>query len=234
MPRATSYPGATLAPPVLVLGLTTATSTCGVALWDGDRLLADAHIYIDRSHARRLAPLVQETLAHARREARALDAVAVVAGPGSFTGLRIGASTAKGLCLATGAALVAVPSDEALAASADVLPQNVLYVLPSRRGEVLAAARSGPLAPVRLDALAEVADGCRFVLGPNADAVADAVAETLGLGPIPQDIRAGAVARLGAERLADGDTADVAAFEPDYGQAFVPSQPAPIFGGPRP
>ena len=212
---------------MLVLGLTTATSTCGVALSDGDRLLAEAHVHVDRSHARRLAPLVAETLAHAGREPSELDAVAVVGGPGSFTGLRIGASTAKGLCLATGAALVAVPSGEALAASADALMQNTLFVLPSRRGEVLAAARSGPLRPVPLADLAELADGCRAALGPNAAAVAD----VLGIAAIVQDLRAGAVAALGAERLAAGETESVAAFEPAYGQAFVPSRPAPIFGG---
>lgn len=215
---------------MLVLGITTATATCGVALRDGDRLLAEAHIHVDRSHARRLAPLLAETLAHAGREARALDVVAIVAGPGSFTGLRIGASTAKGLCLATGAALVAVPGDEALADRSVAAGDETLYVLPSRRGEVLAA-RTGPMRPVRLTELAAFADGCRHIIGPNAAEVGETLSE---LNTTIRDIRAGDVARLGAARFADGETVDVASFEPDYGQAFVPSQPAPIFGGARP
>ena len=208
---------------MLTLGLTTATATCGVALLDGDRLLFEAHIHVDRSHAKRLAPLIAEAFEHTGRAAADLDAVAVVAGPGSFTGLRIGVSTAKGLCLATGAALVAVPSGDALAAP--VLTQNTLFVFPSRRGEVLASARSGPLVPVALDDLAAFADGCTAALGPNAEAVADA----LGIDAMPQDVRAGAVASLGAARHADGETVDVAAYEPDYGQAFKPSQPKAIF-----
>ena len=216
---------------MLTLGLTTATATCGVALLDGDRLLVETHVHVDRSHARRLAPLIAQALEHAGREARELGVVAVVGGPGSFTGLRIGASTAKGLCLATGAALVAVPSGDALAASQPVLMQNTLFVLPSRRGEVLAAARSGPLVPVALSDLPAFADGCSVVLGPNAEAVASAVP---GLDAVPGDLRAGAVARLGAERFAAGETADAAAFEPDYGQAFRPSQPKAIFGGAGP
>lgn len=209
---------------MLTIGLTTATATCGVALLDGDRLLFEAHIHVDRSHAKRLAPLVAEAFTHTGRAAADLDAVAVVAGPGSFTGLRIGVSTAKGLCLSTDAALVAVPSGAALAASAPALAQNTLFVFPSRRGEVLAA-RSGPMVPVAVPDLAAFADGCTVALGPNADAVGEA----LGIDAMPQDVRAGAVARLGAALYADGETVDVAAFEPDYGQAFRPSQPKAIF-----
>ena len=211
---------------MLLLSLTTATSACGVALLAGDALLFEAHLHVDRSHARRLAPLVAQAFEHAGRAPAELDAVAVAAGPGSFTGLRIGASTAKGLCLATGAALVAVPSHHALAEPAR---DGDLVVLPSRRGEVLAS-NGGPMQPVRLADLEAFAAGCARIVGPNAEAVRDALAEPREVAV--RDLRAGAVARLGAARLARGETEDVAAFEPDYGQAYVPSQPAPIFGGP--
>jgi tRNA threonylcarbamoyladenosine biosynthesis protein TsaB len=135
----------------LLLALTTATDACGVALWHDGGLVAEMTVHLPRRHGARLAPLIRDALAHSGGlDAQDLDAVALTAGPGSYTGLRIGASTAKGLCAATDAALAPVPTLEALAeagrrpgcvAPGCVAPGDVLgAVLRSRRGEVYAAA----------------------------------------------------------------------------------------------
>lgn len=126
-----------------LLALTTATDACGVALWQDGRLQAELTLHRPRRHAERLVPLIRDALAHSGVEARDLGAVAVASGPGSYTGLRIGASTAKGLVAATGAALVAVPTLAALAEAARpwAAPGDLVCpVLRSRRGEVYVAA----------------------------------------------------------------------------------------------
>lgn len=234
-------------PPVLLLALETATDVCGAALHDGRRVVADAAVRLPRSHAARLVPMVEGLLAHVGAEAADLDAVAVSAGPGSYTGLRIGASTAKGLAWAAGAALVAVPSLEAMARAAWPAAgfDPILAAFPSRRGEVYAArfrpAADGlvPLGEPTALTLAEAEswapsdDEALTLVGPAAGAVAEALRRA-GYGRFrvfdaePSAIH---VAALGAERLESGRTENVAAWEPYYLKAFVAGPPRPIFSG---
>ena len=233
---------------MLLLALETAADVCGVALHDGDAVVAESSLRVARRHSAALLPLAEALLAAAGRSVADVTAVAVSAGPGSYTGLRIGASTAKGLCTATGAALVPVPTLSALAEQAARWATDgefVVTALPSRRGEVYAAAysvQSGALVPIRpagpltLGALPpdwmDAPAACLFA-GPAAAALADACANTLGSTRVlpPDAVRpsAAAVARLGAALLARGATVDAAAFEPDYLKAFVATRPKPIF-----
>ena len=221
---------------MLTLGIETAADVCAVALLDGDDVLVRSAIHVPRSHGRRLAPLVAEALAHAGRAPADLGLVAVSAGPGSYTGLRIGMATAKGLCLATGAGLAAVPTLRALACDAD---GPVLVALPSRRGEVYAALYDGDAelrGPTAL-ALADLADwlpaappGGYGLGGPGAGRVAEAAPDVawrrLDLAP-----DAVAVARLGARDARAGRLADVAAAEPHYLKPVAAVRPRGIFGG---
>ncbi|PYO22304.1 MAG: tRNA (adenosine(37)-N6)-threonylcarbamoyltransferase complex dimerization subunit type 1 TsaB [Candidatus Rokuibacteriota bacterium] len=87
-----------------VLALETSTLAGGVALVDGERLVAEYLLDVSVTHSERLMAAVDRVLADARWAPRDLDGIAVSIGPGSFTGLRIGVSTAKGLAwaLATG------------------------------------------------------------------------------------------------------------------------------------
>lgn len=97
-----------------VLGIDTATSLCGVALAVDGRIAASASAGTPQAHAERLLGLIGECLPPGAATPRP-DALAVSSGPGSFTGLRIGFSTAKGICFAAGCALVAVPTFDAWA-----------------------------------------------------------------------------------------------------------------------
>ncbi|HYE94779.1 MAG TPA: tRNA (adenosine(37)-N6)-threonylcarbamoyltransferase complex dimerization subunit type 1 TsaB [Rubricoccaceae bacterium] len=228
---------------MLLLGLETATDICGVALLDEDVLVVSAEVARPRAHAAHLVPLIRDVLAHAGATAADLGAVAVSAGPGSFTGLRIGVSTAKGLCAASGAALVGVPTLEALARA--VLPaalpgDAVVAALPSRRGEVFAAAfdvEDGRLAPSGEVAALTHEDVAGW-LPPNerlwlVGGAAESLAE-VGRRPArlwPATASAVRVARLGAERFRAGHLEDVAAFEPAYLKAFVARPARPIFDG---
>lgn len=126
-----------------LLALETATNTCGAALLVDGSVVAEAHVHRPRVHARYLTPLAESVVERGGIAMQELTAVAVSMGPGSYTGLRIGVSTAKGVAMATGASLVGVPTLEALAAT--VLPYAeeedvVCALLDARRDEVYAAA----------------------------------------------------------------------------------------------
>ena len=189
--------------------------------------------------------MVEDVLRRAGATVDDLGAVAVSAGPGSYTGLRIGVSTAKGLAFVSGAALVAVPSLEALAYGArDVLAEGDLLVTAfrSRRGEVYAAAfeRSADgLELVAAAAALPLADlpawlpdhgGALVLAGEAAPTVADALdgagRRLDGVRYRPSALHVGA---LGQARRDGGQTEDVAAFEPDYLKAFVAKRGGDIF-----
>lgn len=99
----------------LYLAIETATDVCSVLLAEERRILAQDHLYAPRSQGRKLAPMIQGLFNSAQRTPEELDYVAVSSGPGSYTGLRIGLSTAKGICVALDKPLVAVDALTALA-----------------------------------------------------------------------------------------------------------------------
>jgi tRNA threonylcarbamoyladenosine biosynthesis protein TsaB len=138
---------------VIVLGLDTSTSASAAALRlaDGSTTQArdDPPVGAHPGHATRLLDMARELLAAADVAWREIDRIAVGVGPGTFTGLRVGVATARGLAQSLSAELVGVSSLRALAAGAlapDALgaegsaPATVLAVIDARRGEVFAAA----------------------------------------------------------------------------------------------
>lgn len=227
-----------------LLALETATDVCSAALMRDGTLTAQASLHRPRVHAEQLAPLVRDLLARAEIDRQALDAVAVSMGPGSYTGLRIGVSTAKGLALAVDAALIGVPTLEALAASAHPYAQPgdvACALLDARRDEVYAAAyrfEDDDIAPFAatsaraVDSLPDwlgAVDGTLWVVGDggakSTAALNDAGYAVRGLPPDVHPPSAAWVARRAGPRLARGATDDVATFEPYYLKAFAGSQP---------
>lgn len=123
----------------LILSIETATPVCSVALQEGDQLLGEYTLLKERSHSGKLAILIERLLEDCSRKFEDLAAVAVSEGPGSYTGLRIGVSTAKGLCYALNIPLIAVNSLTAIAnrvkRSAD-LNSYLIPMFDARRMEV--------------------------------------------------------------------------------------------------
>ena len=205
---------------MIVLGLDTATSATVVGVLGADGVVHevrdDPPTGARPAHAARLLGAVDEALAAAGVGWDEVTRLAVGVGPGSFTGLRIGIATARGLAQARGLEMVGVSTLAALArgASAEV----VLAVLDARRGEVFAG---GPFAPAALapEALAErvrampvaplaVGDGAVRFRGSLEAAGAQVPPDEDGV----HRLRAGQVCKLGAE----GSPTDRDALLPDY------------------
>ena len=130
----------------LLLSLETSSPICAVALHQlaAGRLLGQAELRLDKSHSTHLTVLIEQLITNAGYQLADLGAVAVSDGPGSYTGLRIGAAAAKGLCFALDIPLLAVGTLAALAhqvAARTPRPDTYLYcpLLDARRDEVYTA-----------------------------------------------------------------------------------------------
>jgi len=122
-----------------ILAMETSTLAGGVALLDGDRLVAEYTLDVRTTHSERLLAAVDRLLEDAGWTLAALEGLAIAIGPGSFTGLRIGVSTVKGLAFSLGIPVVAVPTLEALAWTLPFAREPVCPVLDARKGEVYTA-----------------------------------------------------------------------------------------------
>jgi tRNA threonylcarbamoyladenosine biosynthesis protein TsaB len=110
-----------------ILSLETSTDVCSVALHHDRNLIKEAAIVRPQAHASELAPMIQRLCTEAEIKVNALDAVAISAGPGSYTGLRIGTSTAKGICYSLDIPLITLPTLDLLAFQAT--PNNPEFFL---------------------------------------------------------------------------------------------------------
>ncbi len=208
----------------LLLAVETATAAPSVALWRGEALLAERAVDASRATAERLLPALDALLAGAGIALAAVQGFAVSIGPGSFTGLRIGVATVKGLAFGTARAAVAVPTLAAIAQHAPG-PAPVAAVLDARRGEVYAAGFEGGAAAdwlaegvISIDSLAaRLPAGCRVV----GDAVALCAVALRGsaavLAPPPYpETTARHVARIAAREWSRGDAIAAADLTPRY------------------
>ncbi len=123
-----------------ILGLDSSGLVASVAVAEDDVLLAESTLDYKKTHSQTLLPMLDELRHKLDLDLNTLDAIAVAAGPGSFTGLRIGAATAKGLGLALGKPLVAVPTLEGLAWNLWGADRLVCPLMDARRNQVYAAA----------------------------------------------------------------------------------------------
>jgi tRNA threonylcarbamoyladenosine biosynthesis protein TsaB len=98
-----------------ILSIETSTSVCSVALHRDGKLVASLEVHLEYSHSSKLAVLVQQVMRLGEIGMSQLSAIALSAGPGSYTGLRIGTSLAKGLCYALDVPLIAVPTLQVMA-----------------------------------------------------------------------------------------------------------------------
>ena len=122
-----------------ILAVDTSGPVCGVAVADDQHILSEMTVLNKRTHSTNLMPMIEETLQSAGLELADMDRIAVVIGPGSFTGIRIGVSTVKGLAHGAGKPCVAVDALEALALSAGGFDGLVCPIQDARAGQVYGA-----------------------------------------------------------------------------------------------
>jgi len=130
-----------LNPSNYILAIDTSTPVCSVALLGGDTLLGNVEMYGEKLHAKILSPLIEDLLKRCEIKYAQLKAVAVASGPGSYTGLRVGLSTAKGIAWAHSTPLYLIPTLDGLAWSIRRIAPPGFMVCPmldARRNEVYA------------------------------------------------------------------------------------------------
>ena len=119
-----------------ILAIETATLAGSAALLDEDRVIGQSLLDIALTHSERLMAMVDRLLADCGCDMASVDALAVSIGPGSFTGLRVGVATVKGLAMALGLPVAPVPTLDALAGNLPFADAPVCPVLDARKGEV--------------------------------------------------------------------------------------------------
>lgn len=212
-----------------ILTIDTSTTTNSVALTSGDRLLAEFLVNPERSHSASLMSGLDQVMTSVGLEMAELDAIGVSLGPGSFTGLRVGIATAKGLSLALTKPVVAFSS---LAMLAMNLPHAACPVCPmfdAKKHEVYAAlyrcqglpeplVRDCVMPPAEF--LARISEPTIFV-GSGAMRYRELIEETLGelaiFAPVVcHQPRASAGALLAADLVARGEFVEAARLVPSY------------------
>jgi tRNA threonylcarbamoyladenosine biosynthesis protein TsaB len=208
---------------VRLLAVETSTLAGGVALLDGDRLRGECVLDVTATHSERLMPVIDRMLADAGWTPESLEALAVAVGPGSFTGLRIGLAAVKGLALALGLPVAAVPTLDAMAASLPFAALPVCPVLDARKGEVYACLYRWDAGVMRREwdyvALAPEALAARLVepvivLGDGAPLVRSPLARLAP--PHRRTPSPAAVGSLGLAHLAAGRSVPAAGLVPIY------------------
>ena len=119
-----------------ILALDSSGIVASVAVVEDDTLLAEYTVNYKKTHSQTLLPMLDEIVKMTELELESIDAIAVAAGPGSFTGLRIGSATAKGLGLALKKPLVEVPTLEGLAYNLCGTEGLICPIMDARRGQV--------------------------------------------------------------------------------------------------
>ncbi len=127
----------------VLLLLETSTESCSTVLTKGGEVIAYRYTDQPRSHASKLALHISEVFAESGLSIAECDAVAVSEGPGSYTGLRVGVSTAKGLCFGSGKPLIAIPTPQILAMAAVGRAEKIVALIDARRMEAYCALFDG-------------------------------------------------------------------------------------------
>ena len=127
---------------MLILGIDSSTKTASVGICDGEKVLVSFTLNHKRTHSEKLLGMIDDSLKIAQLDISDIDAFAVTRGPGSFTGLRIGLATVKGLCHAMKKPCYSVSTLDALYENVYNGEEDILYapLMDARRGEVYCSA----------------------------------------------------------------------------------------------
>jgi len=213
-----------------VLGVDTSTMIAGVGIIEEDQVLVDLKFDVKITYSEVLLSTIDLALKTVGLKLNDLDGFAICIGPGSFTGLRIGLSTVKGLCFATGKPLASVPSLDALASLSLYCRYPVAPLLDAKKDQVYAAIydtsegkleRESEYLVLGIEDLAKKITKMTLFVGPGARLYQKELIGLLGekacFATGEQSTPSGAsVARIGLNKLVDGQTEDITDLEPLY------------------
>ncbi len=213
-----------------ILAVDTATTTCSIAVVDGDTPLSELTLTRDQTHSKHIMEMIDFVLGISGLTVSDIDGFAVTKGPGSFTGLRIGISTVKGLAFASDKPIVGVSTLDALAFQFYLSPYLICPFLDARKGEVYFSRYRSVNGILKNEIKHQVL--------PPESAVSDIKEPTLFVGNgaiiyrnIIQDqvgkfahfarmsdniVKAASVALLSMDRFNKGTTDDISTFIPCY------------------
>lgn len=225
----------------LILSIETGTDICSVALANDGELMALRESDEGRDHAKKVALFVDELLRETGVQPADLDAIAVGKGPGSYTGLRIGVSFAKGMCYALNIPLISIGSLDALSEVAredfdagilDIEDEEwsaarLCPMVDARRMEVYTQIFDNECKPLS-DVVAEIVTeesfktwregGQLVIFGNGAQKCAEVLSDAICVGVSPS---ARGIVRLAEQAFNDGKFEDLAYFEPFYLKEFL-------------
>mgnify|MGYP002624278861 FL=1 len=222
-----------------ILHIETSTDVCSVAVSEDSQVIFEQEDHSGPNHAERLGTMVDEALSFTDNHAIPFDAVAVSCGPGSYTGLRIGTSMAKGICYGRGLELIAVPTLELLCVPVLLreIPEDDALLCPmldARRMEVYACIFDRALKPIR-ETGADIVTAETYMeyleehpiyfFGDGAEKCMDTINHPNahyidGIEPLAKWMQP-----LAERRLLNNQTEDVAYFVPYYLKDFVAKMP---------
>ncbi len=215
----------------IILNIETATKNCSVSIAKNGKILAIKELNNGNySHAEVLHPFIVDILKEANLEAPQIDAVAVSKGPGSYTGLRIGVSAAKGLCFAFDKPLISLETLTSLAHTISIDDGLIVPMIDARRMEVYAAVYDKNHQKIR-EIQADIVDettylpyleqGKIYFLGDGSQKCKEIINHKNAVFIADKHPSAKEMAQLSYEKYKKNDIEDVAYFEPFYLKDFV-------------
>lgn len=216
-----------------VLAIESSSLTASVAIVEDDVMVAEYTMNYKKTHSQTLLPMIDEMCRITDYRLEEVDAIAVSAGPGSFTGLRIGSATAKGLGLALKKPLIHVPTVEAMAYNIYDTDKYIVPIMDARRSQVYTGIytnREGIVEEVMGQCIITIEELLKTInrLGKDAIFLGDGVpvfrekiiedsSVRVFFAPAPMNRqKAGAVAELGKKYLKEGRIETAAEHAPDY------------------
>ena len=224
----------------ILLNIETATKNCSVCLSENENILALAELNEGQfSHAEKLHTFILEVLETAKKEMQDIDAIAVSKGPGSYTGLRIGVSAAKGLCFALDKPLISIPTLASLANTIAIKEEEfIIPLLDARRMEVYSAVFNNNLEQIRKTEAEIIEEGSfnEYLEKGKTYFLGDGAAKCKGIIKHKNAVfldnyfpSAKEMAKLSFSEYQSNSFEDVAYFEPFYLKDFVAGIPKKLF-----
>ncbi len=209
----------------MILGIDSSAITAGCALYDGGRVVAEQFLNTKHTHSQTLLPMVESMMKSSEVSLADVDIIAVTAGPGSFTGLRIGIASVKGMAMGAGKKCISVSTLEAIAYNFVGIDGIICCAMDARCGQVYNAlfrSENGVITRLCEDRAIKAADlyeelkkldGKVILAGDGAEILHKATEESFTLAPLPLRYQRG----LGVCLAAEGKEAvDAAALMPSY------------------